>query len=201
MFFSCNDTINSLVVYIQNAPYITQPNTSTYQLSCTYDQRDAMIANRTLVATQGDGSAHSGFRVCLGCAILARSFTRTKATIPSAYQTCFNSCCWNGTIASQIPSSPYVLALLEVSPAGSGLNATGSNNGTLPPSNNSTSGRSGPTMLESGSLPSCNYSGQSDIVMKCIFFSKHLVATQWHANSHRSFIIGKEASGYNIPHS
>ena len=136
-FFGCNTTNTPMVVYIPNAPYTALSNTSTFQLEYPYTQRDALIANGALVATQGNGTANAEFRACLGCAILSRSFSRTNTSIPAACQTCYNAYCWNGTVASQTPSTPYSPNMIGASPNGLGLNVTGSETSDT---GNSTSG-------------------------------------------------------------
>ena len=147
-FFGCNMESTPLVVYIPNAPYTILSNTSTFQLEYSYTQRDALITNGEFVATQGNGTANAEFRACLGCAILFRSFSRTQTDIPAACQTCYNAYCWNGTAASQTPSTPYSPNLIGASPSGLGLNVTGS---VTSDSGNSTSGSSGSGPSGSGS--------------------------------------------------
>lgn len=139
-FFGCNETDSPLVVYIPNAPYTTFSNTSTFQLQYTYEQRDALISNGALVATQGNGTASKEFKACLGCAILSRSFSRTKTDIPEACQTCFNAYCWNGTLASETPT-PYAPGLIGAGPDGKGLNVSGSGTSGSPGSGSSGSGQ------------------------------------------------------------
>lgn len=153
-FFGCNDTNTPFIVYIPNAPYIIASNKSTAQVKYTYEERDAMIANGMLIGTQGNGSASSEFRACLGCAILSRSFTRTKTAIPSACQTCFNSYCWNGTIDSKTPAKPYSPNLLGASLEGRGLNVTGNptGNGNGNHTNSGFRMQAGSVMLVAGAL-------------------------------------------------
>ena len=151
-FFGCNDTNSPFIVYIPNAPYTTFSNKSTTKVTYTYDERDAMIANGMLVGTQGNGTANAEFRACLGCAILSRSFTRTNTTIPAACQTCFNSYCWNGTSDSRTPATIYAPNLLGASPAGRGLNVTGTSVNSTSGSG-SGSGGSGTGQNSTGSGP------------------------------------------------
>ncbi|CEL04962.1 Putative Lysophosphoplipase A [Aspergillus calidoustus] len=106
-FFGC-DTRNltgpsPLVVYIPNAPYTFMSNTSTFDLSYSDEDRDAMILNGYNVATQGNSTEDETWPACVGCAILSRSAERTGTTLPEACTRCFRSYCWNGTLDSREP--------------------------------------------------------------------------------------------------
>ena len=103
-FFGCDASNSSgptpLVVYIPNAPYNFFSNVSTFNLSYTDSQRNAIVANGHLVATQANSSA---WGTCVGCAVLSRSFGRTNTPVPQACQSCFNEYCWNGTLNATVP--------------------------------------------------------------------------------------------------
>jgi lysophospholipase len=114
-FFGC-DTRNltgpsPLVVYIPNAPYTFMSNTSTFDLSYSDEDRDAMILNGYNVATQGNSTEDESWPACVGCAILSRSAERTGTTLPEACTRCFRSYCWNGTLDSREPAG-YEPALM-----------------------------------------------------------------------------------------
>ncbi|PQE17983.1 Lysophospholipase protein [Rutstroemia sp. NJR-2017a BVV2] len=124
-FFGC-DAANltgpaPLVVYIPNAPYITQSNVSTYDPSYNDTQRNLIIRNGYDVATMGNGTVDSQWPTCVGCAILSRSFNKTGTTVPDACTACFQKYCWNGTTDTRdVTYEPnYILA--EVSAASAGI--------------------------------------------------------------------------------
>lgn len=106
-FFGCNSSNFSLatplVVYLPNYPYITDSNTSTFDLTYNNSQRDAMILNGYNIATMANNTRDSDWSTCVGCAMLSRSFDRTNTTVPSACSSCFQTFCWNGTIDSTTP--------------------------------------------------------------------------------------------------
>ncbi|KAJ4991959.1 lysophospholipase [Stagonosporopsis vannaccii] len=114
-FFGCNssnvtsgDNIPPLIVYLPNSPYSFESNTSTFgKLDYTLEERNAMINNGYDVATQGNSTREgaSNWPTCVACAMLSRSLERNGETVPEACQECFNSYCWNGTLATS--SEPY----------------------------------------------------------------------------------------------
>ncbi|KAJ0426768.1 lysophospholipase catalytic domain-containing protein [Aspergillus carlsbadensis] len=121
-FFGC-ETRNltgpaPLVVYIPNAPYTFMSNTSTFDLSYTDDDRDAMIANGYNVATQGNSTEDAEWPACVGCAILSRSAERTGTTLPEACSRCFRSYCWNGTLDSREPGAYEPVLMVQEGAAG-----------------------------------------------------------------------------------
>lgn len=109
-FFGCNSSNVThagpvpLIVYIPNSPYVTFSNLSTFQLTTNDTQRDAMILNGYNMATMGNSTVESTWSVCVACAMLSRSFERTKTTIPAACSACFTKFCWNGTLSSSTPA-------------------------------------------------------------------------------------------------
>ncbi|KAF2264697.1 lysophospholipase [Lojkania enalia] len=109
-FFGCDvgnlTGPSPLIVYLPNAPYVYNSNTSTTQMEYNNTERNAMIQNGYNVVTMGNGTVDSQWPTCVGCAILSRSFNRTGTQVPNVCQQCFDRYCWNGTIASQVPQ-PY----------------------------------------------------------------------------------------------
>jgi lysophospholipase len=106
-FFGCDPANLSapapLVVYLPNAPYSAQSNTSTLQLSYNTSQRDAIITNGYNVVTRGNATADKSWPSCVGCAILQRSMYRTNTSMPAVCNSCFKAYCWNGTVDSRTP--------------------------------------------------------------------------------------------------
>ncbi|KAM3083979.1 Lysophospholipase 1 [Clarireedia jacksonii] len=124
-FFGC-DLANltgpaPLVVYIPNAPYITQSNVSTYDPSYKNTQRNLIIRNGYDVATMGNGTLDSQWPTCVGCAILSRSFNKTGTTVPDACTACFQKYCWNGTTDTRDVNYEPTYILGEVSAASAGI--------------------------------------------------------------------------------
>lgn len=109
-FFGCNSSNltspSPLVVYLPNYPYTTYSNKSTFQLEYNITERDDVISNGYNVATLGNGTraGYSDWSACVGCAILSRSFDRTKTDVPSACTQCFKKYCWDGTRNSTVPA-------------------------------------------------------------------------------------------------
>ncbi|KAF7180787.1 hypothetical protein CNMCM7691_010078 [Aspergillus felis] len=108
-FFGCDPANLSapapLVVYLPNAPYSAQSNTSTFQLSYNDFQRDEIITNGYNVVTRGNATVDKSWPTCVGCAILQRSMHRTNTTMPEVCNSCFKSYCWNGTVDSRTPQT------------------------------------------------------------------------------------------------
>lgn len=48
----------------------------------------------------GNGIIDSQWNICVGCAILHRSFFKTQTAVPDACAACFDQYCWDGTIAA-----------------------------------------------------------------------------------------------------
>ncbi|KAL4895291.1 lysophospholipase catalytic domain-containing protein [Aspergillus ambiguus] len=108
-FFGCNSSNLTgsapLVVYLPNAPYTAQSNTSTFQLAYDNSQRDEIITNGYNVVTRGNATIDPDWPSCVGCAILQRSTERTGTELPDICNTCFQNYCWNGTIDSRTPGA------------------------------------------------------------------------------------------------
>ncbi|KAJ5564958.1 hypothetical protein N7513_001200 [Penicillium frequentans] len=121
-FFGCNSTnitgTAPIVVYLANAPYSSQSNTSTYQMTYEDWQRDNIITNGYEVVTRGNGTIDGNFTACVGCAILSRSFERTGTTLPDICTQCFTDYCWNGTTNSTTPNTYAPVDILASSQAG-----------------------------------------------------------------------------------
>lgn len=120
-FFGCNSTnitgTAPIVVYLANAPYSSQSNTSTYQMTYEDWQRDNIITNGYEVVTMGNGTLDGNFTTCVGCAILSRSFERTGTTLPDICTQCFTDYCWNGTTNSTTPNTYAPVDILASSEA------------------------------------------------------------------------------------
>jgi lysophospholipase len=131
-FFGCDagnlTGPSPLIVYVPNAPYNTQSNFSTFTLSYTDEVRNEVIQNGYNVATQGNGTLDSEWPACVACAVLSRSFTRTKTTVPSACTDCFNRYCWNGTTNYTVPNN-YLPEFRLNGTVGGKNAATGANSG------------------------------------------------------------------------
>jgi lysophospholipase len=127
-FFGCNGTNLTgpapLIVYMPNAPYSALSNYSTFTLSYTDDERNAVIQNGYNVATMGNGTVDSEWPACVACAVLSRSFTRTGTKEPSACTDCFNRYCWNGTTNSTTPNEYLPVFKLSNDTAGKKNTAT-----------------------------------------------------------------------------
>ncbi|KAL3462368.1 lysophospholipase catalytic domain-containing protein [Aspergillus heterothallicus] len=118
-FFGC-DAQNltgpaPLVVYIPNAPYSHWSNTSTFDLSYSDEDRDAMILNGYNVATRANSTEDSEWPACVGCAILSRSADRTDTQLPDVCTRCFSSYCWNGTVDAREPGEYEPTLMIETS--------------------------------------------------------------------------------------
>ena len=110
-FFGCSSSSNQkntmptpLIVYLPNSPYSFNSNVSTFKLSYTNEERDAVILNGYNVATMANGSRDAEWPACVGCAILSRSLERTGTPLPDVCRTCFGRYCWNGTVNTTTPS-------------------------------------------------------------------------------------------------
>lgn len=105
-FFGCKNNASApypLVVYLPNAPYVFNSNTSTFQMEYNDTTRDAIIANAYEMATQGNSTLDKNWNTCVGCAILSRSLDRTGTKVPDVCTQCFNRYCWNGTVDDRTP--------------------------------------------------------------------------------------------------
>ncbi|KAL5047518.1 hypothetical protein BDW71DRAFT_213967 [Aspergillus fruticulosus] len=121
-FFGC-DAKNltgpaPLVVYLPNAPYTHMSNTSTFDLSYSDADRDAMILNGYNVATRGNSTEDRLWPTCVGCAILSRTADRTGTALPDVCTRCFQSYCWNGTLDSRQPQDYAPALMTKTSAAG-----------------------------------------------------------------------------------
>lgn len=110
VFFGCNSTNTTspspLIVYLPNYPYIYASNISTFQMSINSSERDAIIENGWAVVTQLNSTRDADWSVCVGCAMLSRSFERTKTAVPEKCQQCFNKYCWDGKL-DESKAKPY----------------------------------------------------------------------------------------------
>lgn len=103
-FFGCNASNMTgpgpVIVYIPNAPYSYFSNVSTFELTYNASTRNAIVQNGYNVATQANASLDASWPACVGCAILSRSFARTKTEVPDQCQKCFQRYCWDGALNS-----------------------------------------------------------------------------------------------------
>ncbi|KAL4900249.1 hypothetical protein BDW74DRAFT_171003 [Aspergillus multicolor] len=121
-FFGCNSwNLSSpapLIVYLPNAPYSFMANTSTYELSYSYEDRDAMVSNGYNVVTRGNSTEDAEWPACVGCAVLARSAERSGTDLPDQCGRCFQRYCWNGTLDASEPGDYEPALMLKTSKAG-----------------------------------------------------------------------------------
>ncbi|PFH61083.1 hypothetical protein XA68_18291 [Ophiocordyceps unilateralis] len=134
-FFGCNNNNNNnnnnndnnspggnssssgpLIVYLPNFPYVTESNVSTFSLSISDGERDNLIQNGYALATQLNNTRDQNWPACVGCAILARSFQRTRAPVPQKCRECFARYCWNGAVNNSQPA-PYNPSVLDAAAA------------------------------------------------------------------------------------
>ncbi|KAL2061197.1 hypothetical protein VTL71DRAFT_7470 [Oculimacula yallundae] len=110
-FFGCNSSNmtgpSPIVVYIPNAPYVTHSNVSTFDPDYNTTQRNLIIQNGYEVATMGNGTLDKQWPTCMACAVLSRSWERTKTAVPAACTQCFQRYCWNGTVDNRAPAGNY----------------------------------------------------------------------------------------------
>ncbi|KAI5293504.1 Lysophospholipase 1 [Ascosphaera acerosa] len=110
-FFGCDvnnqSQITPLIVYLPNAPLSYFSNVSTFDLKYSDEQRDEIILNGYHVATRGNGTEDSEWTQCVSCAILSRSFARTKTAVPDQCKKCFDRYCWNGKL-NTTTAQPYL---------------------------------------------------------------------------------------------
>ncbi|PNY26876.1 Lysophospholipase [Tolypocladium capitatum] len=133
VFFGCNSTNTTspspLIVYLPNYPYVFTSNLSTFQMSVNSSERNAMIQNGWAVVTQLNSTRDADWPVCVGCAMLSRSFERTKTAVPDKCQQCFSKYCWDGRLDAT-PAKPYFpepfSKLINVKSSGAGLAGAGS---------------------------------------------------------------------------
>ncbi|KAF4307385.1 diphthamide biosynthesis protein [Botryosphaeria dothidea] len=85
-----------LIVYLANAPYVYESNTSTYKQTYNTSERNAMIENGYNVVTMGNAGTGRG------------------TTVPDVCRECFDRYCWNGTIDSRETTYNPSLKLEEV---------------------------------------------------------------------------------------
>lgn len=107
--FGCNASNTSpapLVVYLPNYPYVYASDISIFQVSISDSQRDALVRNGWALATQLNATRDPDWPVCVGCAMLARSFDRTRTPVPDKCRQCFHRYCWDGRIDEAAPP-PY----------------------------------------------------------------------------------------------
>ncbi|KAL4790106.1 lysophospholipase catalytic domain-containing protein [Aspergillus venezuelensis] len=130
-FFGCDqknlttstsdDAIPPLIVYLPNAPYTYDSNFSTFKLTYSDEERDAVISNGYNVVTRGNGTLDSSWGSCVACAILQRSAHRTNTSLPAICTTCFEEYCWDGTMNSTVVTEYEPTAYITNDDHGGGL--------------------------------------------------------------------------------
>ncbi|KAK6538524.1 Lysophospholipase 1 [Orbilia ellipsospora] len=101
-FFGCDakkftGSPSPLLVYIPNAPYNVFSNVSTFKLSYEDEQRDMMIDNGYMAATQGNGVIDPEWPACVGCALIHREVERKGMPVTEQCQQCLKRYCWDGS--------------------------------------------------------------------------------------------------------
>lgn len=113
-FFGCsNRSSGPLIVYLPNAPLSFHSNVSTFDLKYTIEERNQIIQNGYNMATRGNGSVDANWPACVGCAILSRSFNRTRTAVPAICRDCFTRYCWNGTTNDTLPNTYEPAQILQ----------------------------------------------------------------------------------------
>ncbi|PKY00307.1 lysophospholipase Plb1 [Aspergillus campestris IBT 28561] len=107
-FFGCDSSNQTsatpLIVYLPNSPYTSFGNWSTFEPKYTNSDRDNSIINAHNMVTMGNGTRDADWPTCVGCAILSRSFDRTKTKVPEACTQCFDKYCWDGKTNTTAPA-------------------------------------------------------------------------------------------------
>lgn len=134
-FFGC-DVSNltgpsPLIVYLPNAPYTYNSNVSTFDLSYSDSERNALVLNGYNLATQANGTLDSEWSSCVGCAILSRSLHRTGTEVPEVCTRCFSRYCWDGTVDDSKPKAYVPSAKVGIEEVTSGAGRMGRSNGVL----------------------------------------------------------------------
>lgn len=114
-FFGCNatnftahgDPLAPLVVWLPNHPYVYNGNLTTFTWTVKDGERAAIIDNGWAVATQLNATRDTEWPECVACAVLARSFHRTNASLPDQCAKCFDRYCWSGRLNTTTPDGPY----------------------------------------------------------------------------------------------
>lgn len=97
----------ALIVYMPNTPYIFHSNVTTFTPSYTDAVRNAIIENGHDIATMGNGTLDKEWPTCMACAVLSRSFYKTNTTVPAACRACFTKYCWDGSLDTTTPATPF----------------------------------------------------------------------------------------------
>lgn len=101
-----NNTVSPLIVYLPSYPYSALANSSTFKLSYSDNEVQALLDNSVNSATLG-GLANAGnikWSTCLACAALERGFERSNTARPQVCQTCFDQYCWDGISNDTVPA-------------------------------------------------------------------------------------------------
>ncbi|KAF5118609.1 hypothetical protein DV454_000436 [Geotrichum candidum] len=96
-----------LIVWTSNYPYSYLSNTSTFKMSYDTKEVAGMIQNGYNVATLANSTEDSDWGTCVGCAIIQRERERRGLQPTDQCRSCFDRYCWNGTLNTTQPSTPY----------------------------------------------------------------------------------------------
>ncbi|KAF5119326.1 hypothetical protein DV495_004810 [Geotrichum candidum] len=96
-----------LIVWTSNYPYSYLSNTSTFKMSYETKEVAGMIQNGYNVATLANSTEDSDWGACVGCAIIQRERERRGLQPTDQCRSCFDRYCWNGTLNTTQPSTPY----------------------------------------------------------------------------------------------
>ncbi|KAH3675644.1 hypothetical protein WICMUC_002561 [Wickerhamomyces mucosus] len=90
--------IPPLVVYVPNIPYTYWTNTSTFKMSYSQQEKEAIVQNGYEVSSRYNLTIDSDWQKCVSCAIIQRQLEHTNATQPDECKECFDNYCWDGTL-------------------------------------------------------------------------------------------------------
>lgn len=88
-FFGCDDAEAVTVIYLPNADWSFESNTTTLQLEYDAAETAAMISDGVLVAAQGGDDA---WATCLACGIMLKEVG--SSNLPSDCTACLEEYCW-----------------------------------------------------------------------------------------------------------
>ncbi|PSR82494.1 lysophospholipase [Coniella lustricola] len=88
-FFGCDDAEAVTVIYLPNADWSFESNTTTLQLEYDTTETAAMISDGVLVGAQGGDDS---WATCLACGIMVKEVG--SASLPSDCAACLDKYCW-----------------------------------------------------------------------------------------------------------
>jgi len=87
IFFGCNETGTTFIVYLPNVAYTYASNQPTSKVQYSVAETNAMIVNGNAIATQ-NGTA--GWPFCLACAVK----NKDGSALPAGCNSCFHKYCY-----------------------------------------------------------------------------------------------------------